>query len=564
MSDAARRLPDPAPAQTPVAQTEAATAPATAPPPATPASPAGALHFPGRPAACLVASVLLWVAQGLGMNLVAVNTAQLQGAFGVTSTEISWLVAAYMVPNVSLTILLTKIRTQFGLRPFAEVAICVFVSVSLLHLVVHDFGSALIVRFLAGMAAAPMSTLGFLYMLEAFPQAKKLSWGVSLALTCSAATAAIARIVSPFLLDQSSWSGLYSLEVGCALLALMAVLLVPLAPVPHARVLHRLDFVSYPLVATGFGLVAVVLVLGRAYWWFEAPWIGACLAVAALSLAAAAAIELNRTTPLLDIAWLVSPEMVRFGVTLLLFRLVLAEQSSGAIGLFQQIGLLNEQSRTLYLVTLTATVGGGILCALTIRADRAPLLQAAALAMIATGAFLDSRATSLTRPEEMLVSQGMIALGAALFLPPTMLAGLMMTLKRGPTLITSFIAVFLATQSLGGLMGSAAFGTLVTIRQKMHLRGLADQMILSNPLISHRIEQLGGIYSATLADRRLLNAEGVSLLVQQAGREAWILAYNDAFLLIAAIAAAALIWIVSQEAATRIRALVLRPHPAGA
>lgn len=559
MSAATARLPVPAAGS----GAPAAAAPA-GPTPASPAPLPAIPHFPGRPAACLVASLLLWLAQGLGMNLIAVNTSQLQGAFGATGVEVSWLIAAYMAPNVSLTILLTKIRTQFGLRPFAEAAICLFVAVSLLHLVVHDLGTALIVRFLAGMAAAPMSTLGFLYMLEAFPQAKKLSWGLSLALTASASTATIARLVSPALLDQGTWHGLYSLEVGCALLALMAVLMVPLAPTPHAKVLHRLDFISYPLLATGMGLVAVVLALGRLYWWFEAPWIGVCLAVAALCLAAAAAIELTRTTPLLDIAWLTSPEMVRFGLTLLVFRLVLAEQSSGAMGLFQQIGLLNEQSRGLYLVMLAATLGGGITCALTIRAERVPLLHMAALAMIATGAFLDSRVTSLTRPAELFVSQGLIAFGSALFLPPAMLAGLMKTLKRGPTFITSFIAVFLATQYLGGLMSSAAFGSFVTIRQKVHLRALADHFILSNPLIAHRIEQLGGIYGATLADRRLLNAEGVSLLVQQAGREAWILAYSDAFLVIAGIAAAAFIWLVAQAAATRIRGLTARSGAAAA
>lgn len=125
-----------------------------------------------RMIACIATSALLWSAQGLGMNLIAANTSQISGALGATTNETMWLVAAYMAPNVSLTMLLTKVRNQFGLRRFTEIGIALFVAVSCLHLFVQDLHAALVVRFLAGVAASPMSTLGFLYMLEAFPQSK--------------------------------------------------------------------------------------------------------------------------------------------------------------------------------------------------------------------------------------------------------------------------------------------------------------------------------------------------------------------------------------------------------
>ncbi|GGB40320.1 MFS transporter [Tistrella bauzanensis] len=516
-----------------------------------------------RTIACIAASLLLWVTQGLGMNLIAANTVQIQGALGASTNEAMWLVAAYMAPNVSLTIILTKIRTQFGLRRFAEISLGVFVTVAGLHLFVQDLHAAVVVRFLAGIAASPMSTLGFLYMLEAFPASLKMSWGLSLAITCTTLGAPVARIISPDLLDIGLWHGLYVLEIGLALIALAVVHLLPLTPIPHARVLRPLDFVSYPLVAIGFGLLAVVMVLGRYYWWFEAPWIGVCLALAAMAIALAAAIEINREQPLIDIRWLTSPEILHIAAVLLVFRIVLSEQTSGAFGLFQALGLLNEQNRTLQVVILLSSIGGGITCAMVLKPGRDAPIHALALVLIAAGAFTDAHATNLTRPTEMYLSQAMIAFGGVLFLPPSLLAGLGHALRQGPTTITSFIAMFLFTQSLGGLMGSALFGTVVTLREKFHSSQLVETVVMTDPVVVARVRQLAGAYGPVLSDPQLRDAEGLALLSRQASREATILAYNDVFLMVAALAAMALAGLVLHLLYQRIR-LAVSSTPAGA
>lgn len=527
-----------APAETQQNRTEERPA-GNGPKPAVSQPPSGFLSV-RRSTIYIAASVVLWLTQGLGMNFVAVNTNQIQGSLGATLTETNWLTAAYMAPNVSLTLLLIKVRTQFGLRRFCEVSLCIFVAASLLHLFVYDFWSALPVRFLAGAAASPVSTIGFLYMLEAFPPAKKMTWGLSLALTCSGAMPTVARIISPSLLDLGQWQQLYMMEIGLALMSLAIVYLLPLAPVPHAKVLHWRDFVTYPLVAIGFGLVAIVLVLGRNYWWFEAQWIGVCLAIAALSIGLAAAVEIRRHTPLIDIKWLTSPDIVRFTLTLLTFRIVLSEQTAGAIGLFQILGLLNEHSRLLQGVVLLGSLLGGFACGVFVKLERVTAFHCLALACIAAGAYMDSYATNLTRPHDMYFSQALIAFGSGLFLPPALLAGLTKTLKQSPNLITSFVVVFLFTQSVGGLIGSALFGSFVTLREKFHSSYLVEQVVLSDPIVADRVRQLSAAYGRVLTDQQLLNAEGLALLSQQVTREANVLAYNDAFLAIAVISVTAL------------------------
>jgi len=502
----------------------------------------------------MCASVLLALTQGLGMNLITANIPQIQGAIGATTNEATWMVAAYMAPNVSLTLALIKIRQQYGLRNFAEISILGFVVACILNLIVHDLPSAIVVRFMSGVAASPMSSLGFLYMLEPFPPHKKMQFGLPLALTAISLGAPMARLIAPGLLDIDGFHGLTTLEVALALVAFSLVYLLPLSPQPRAKVIETLDVVSYLFIAVGFGSIAVILVLGRLYWWFEVPWIGICLALAIASITIAAVIELNRKNPLLDIRWLASPAILHFTAALLVFRIVLSEQTTGATGFFQVLGLTNDQMITMYWIILAASVAGGLTCTVVMKPGREQAIHLVALTMLAAGALMDSRATSLTRPEQMYASQALIAYAGALFLPPALLRGLMSALSKGPNYILSFVIVFLTTQSIGGLLGSAVLGTFVTIREKFHSSVLVEHVTLSDPAVVQRITQLGGAYARMGTDQTVSKAQGLALLSQQATREANVLAYNDVFLVIALLSAAAFVALLIHIAYDAVRA----------
>lgn len=513
-----------------------------------------------RAALYMLTSLVLSLTQGLGMNLATANLPQLQGPLGATTNEVTWLVAAYMAPNVSLALILVKVRAQFGLRNFAELSILLFVIVMLLHIFVRDLQSALVVRFFSGIAAAPISTLAFLYMLEPLPPAKKLSIGQPIVLTNIALGAPLARLISPDLLAVGDWHGLYLFEIALAMMAFAAVYLLPLTPPPRAKVIHWLDVVSYLFIAIGLGLTAMVFALGRVYWWFEAPWLGIMLAAGIASLTCAILIELNREAPFLDIRWLTSKEILYLAGTLLIFRLLMSEQTAGAFAYFQTLGLQNEQMTTLSLVVIGASILGGLTYIAVSGPGRGTAIQMAALALVLVGALMDSRTTNLTRPEQMYVSQALIAMAGVLFLPPAMATGMMMALQRGPVFILNFIVVFLTTQSLGGVLGSALMGTFITWRTRFHFQHLIEPLTLTDPQVAQRIAQLSGAYSRVVSDRTLLNAEGVVLLGRQVTREATLLAYNDAFLLIAILAAVAL---AAMALHLTIRAIGKRlsPHP---
>ncbi|KGE02367.1 MULTISPECIES: MFS transporter [Rhizobium/Agrobacterium group] len=510
--------------------------------PASPVAPAPAAFVPKSPAmtvAYIVAGTLIALTQGLGLSFISTNLQQIAGPMSLTQVETTWLMAAYLFPNASLTLLLFKVRAQYGLRNFAEVAVVAYVLVCLAHFWVDSYHSALVLRFFAGVAAAPMTSLGFLYILEAIPPARKMNIGLCIALTALAIPAPITGLISPTLLDLGDYHALYVVEMGLAMVSLGLVYLLPLNSPPRAKVISSLDVVSYIFLAIALGCFAVVLTVGRLYWWTATDWLALPIIAGIIASAIFAMIELNRRNHLVDIRWLTSREILHFTGALLVFRIALSEQSSGAINFLRNAGMLNEQMAGLYWVILAGSIVSGIVCAAIMKPGRASAIHAVSLLFVAIGSYMDSRSTTLTRPEQMYVSQFLVSFASGLFLPPALAVGMGAALKRGPSYILSFIVVFLATQKIGGYLGSALYGTFVQWREQFHSFRLVSQLTSTDPLVAARLKQLGGAYGKVLTDPNQQTVQGTALLARQVQQQAYALAYNDSFLLTAYLSLAA-------------------------
>lgn len=520
-------------------------------------SPPPFVPFPAWKAAIYaLSSVLLGLTQGLGLNLITANLTNLQAYFGATQQEVSWLPAAYFATNMTGTLLMFKIRNQFGMRRFAEIGIIVYVGLVVAHMFSNDLRSALVVRAMMGVAAAPLSTLAFFYMLEWLPPAKKMSIGICFGMVGSSLALPLARVMSPSLMQIGEWHGLYLMEVGLALVALAVIFLVPITHPPRQKSFDKDDLISFPLLAMGFGSIAIVLSMGRSYWWFEAPWLGVLAAIGIASLVLLALVELHRKQPMIDLRWLLTPDMLTFTGALIAVRILLSEQSAGAVGLFTVLGLGNDQLVPLFAIISVVTFIATYWLTTVIKPQRTPYLHLLALTTVAVAAWMDGHSSVTSRPEQFFVSQALMGFAAAIFLPPAMLHGFSRAMAKGPQYILSFLTVFLTTQTLGGLLGSAAMTTFVAVREQFHSNVIAQGVTLLDPLVAQRVQAYGGAYSKVLTDPALRDAKGLALLGQSATQQANVLAYNDLFMTIfaATIATIAVLLIHMLHGALKNRA----------
>ncbi|WP_375250568.1 MFS transporter [Sphingomonas sp.] len=526
--------------------------------PIMPGSPGSPDHPLGRKIAYGATGTLLGLTGGFGNALVSANTVTLAGALGLDPAEIAWLPTVYVMTNVSINLLLIKFRQQFGLRPYAVIFLTLYMMLTLAHLFVHGFWSAILVRAASGMAGAALSTFALYYFMQAFPAPWRLR-AIVVGIGVPQCATPLARLFSPELLSMSQWRTLYLFELGMAALSLAAVLRFRLPPTIRQKAFEPLDFVTFVLFAGATALFAAVLGLGRIVWWTQAAWIGWALLAAIPMFAAALWIEHHRRNPLLNTRWLGSADILRFAVVTVMARIILSEQTYGAIGLLTVLGQNNDQLITLFLLIFLSTASGVIASAATINVDRLTHAVMLAIGLVAIAAWADSYSTSLTRAPQFYLTQSVIAFSAAFFLGPSLLFGMTRALQQGTGHVISFIALFGMLNSLGGLAGSALLGTYQVVREKANNAALVQAIDPTDPQVQARLQAGAGGVARVVGDPGLRIAEGGALLSQAATREANVLAYNDVFRLVAVLAALVFCYLLFLLLRRRWRAAHMSP-----
>jgi hypothetical protein len=239
--------------------------------------------------------------------------------------------------------------------------------------------------------------------------------------------------------------------------------------------------------------------------------------------------------------------VVRIAAVAFCVRIIIAEQSFGSVGLLSTLGFGTQQFRSLFIVVTIASILGLVFSLATFR-PQAPArnIQLACL-LIAIAAFMDSTTTNLTGPANLYISQALVGFAALMFIGPSMLIGLSRALLCGPPFFISWIVVFLASQNLGGLVGSALFGTIQTAREKFHSSVLTQQVLLGDPTDAAAFGASSQHLAGVIVDPILRNAQGAALVSQRVAREANLLAWNDVFMIISVLASLLFLWGVAIE-----------------
>lgn len=272
----------------------------------------------------------------------------------------------------------------------------------------------------------------------------------------------LAWIISPFLVSTDSWSVLYTFELGLALCCLAMVVSLKLPRSLRIYVFEKQDFFTFALLAPGFACLCIVLTQGPILWWFNSEWLAYVL-IAGFSLVVLGLLyEHYRANPLIMTRWLGASSTLRFIFGAFAIRLLMSEQSYAAVNFLKAMGMGPDQFVPLYVVILVGILSGTLFSALTFSRERIifHLLFAEFLILVACG--LDYHLTSDVRPVNFFASQFLVGFAGGLFIGPLLLIGFAQTLAKGPSYVVTFIVLFSATQTFGGLVGSSFFLDLST------------------------------------------------------------------------------------------------------
>ena len=178
------------------------------------------------------------------------------------------------------------------------------------------------------------------------------------------------------------------------------------------------------------------------------------------------------------------------------------------------------------------------------------------LLLVGLGTWLASCATGLVAGEQLRVSLVLLGMGQMLFLVPNLVVGaLSVKPEDGPTATIAFNLTTLGGTALG--VGLASH--LATERQKLHSNILVDHVSWLDPLAGDRLSALASAWSTRIGDDMAGNVALVNLGAA-VRREAWLLAINDSFAVMAAVVIVGLLGVALIGPSPPLP----RPHPGNA
>ncbi|MBL44462.1 MAG: MFS transporter [Sphingomonadaceae bacterium] len=517
--------------------------------PILPGSPANPDHPPGRRAAYLGIGILLGLIGGAQNGFLIANSPALRAGFALTPVEEGWLTVAFYSTYACMSMLLFRVRQEFGVQPFVRWAMAGLVAANFVQMMGPGYYPELAARAVAGIAASGLSALSVYYLMQGLPPALRVG-GLIISLGLIQFAFPLTRAISPALLVDGDMDHVFQFQFAMSLLGFGLVYWLRLPPGLRKGTFEKLDIPSIALFMLGVGALCAFLVQGRIQWW-DTPWLGYALVATIVGLGGCFLIEANRKSPMLDLSWLSSRAILGLAAIGATVRILVAEQGFGASGLFAALGYGNEQLTGYFWILAGATFGGVVLS--VVRLDPKDLTRPVlfAVAVICVAAFADTRTGVMTRPQDLYATQAAIAFAAVFAMGPIMMEGMLRALAAGQSYVISFIAVFSLSQSIGGLAGISLLSAFHTIRLKTHLIDAGSTLTLGNSKFAEALSNAVQRVAPAQADPALQQQAAASIISQQVGREAAVLAFNDVFFLIGTLAAAtfavlAMPWLINK------------------
>jgi DHA2 family multidrug resistance protein len=469
----------------------------------------------------------------LDIQVVATSLPTIQVALRISPQQMSWVQTAYLVAEViaiPLTGFLTRVLTM---RWLFVIAVSGFTFASLGCASSQNFEQLVAWRVLQGFSGGTLIPAVFSAVFLLFP-ARLEGVATTIAGVLAVLAPTVGPIVGGWITHAFSWHWLFLINlVPGALSAASGAALLPRSP-PSLREAKTLDLVSLALLAVTLATFEIGLKEAPSLGWTSPLTLG-LFGLSAICAAGFTFRVLRRDRPIVDLRTLSDP---RFAVACCLSFVL-------GIGLFGSVYLMPvflalvrghdalAIGQIMLVTGLAQLVAAPLAVFLEKRMD-ARILAAAGFALFALGLALSANETPATDFAEMLWPQ--IVRGAAIMfclLPPTRLALGHLPLEK----IADASGLFNLMRNLGGAIGIALVDTVIFGRAPLHASAIADQLRSGN--IDTAIAAGMPVQAYLAARDAPISAAAEAMARSLVEKLALSEAINDAWLLIAAITAAA-------------------------
>jgi MFS transporter, DHA2 family, multidrug resistance protein len=514
----------------------ATTAPGVARPTAAEAAAAEAAAFVSRYRwLILLGLITAAIMEVLDTTIINVALPQMAGNLGATQQEISWVSTGYILSNVVVLPMTAFFTERIGRQRYLTASIIIFIVASFFCGTSSSLTELVVWRIIQGAGGAALLSTAQATLRQIFPREQQgMVQAIFLLGIIVAPT--LGPTLGGWITDNYSWSWCFYINIPIGIGSAFLVNTFLKDPPDQHRHRGEVDWFGIALLTVGIGSLQWVLEEGNSKDWFSDKWI---LRFAILS----------GVCIILLIWWELSS---RNKHPIVNFRVLKNRELAASIFLFVALGFglyggvfifpLFTQSLLRFTPTETglALMPGGIatavtavICGLLLNGPR-PKVDPRVLIAIGVALFVVSMwdlGHLTTNAGESDVRLALIIRGAGLgflFTPINNVA--YASLK--PSEAQQASGLINLSRQLGGSFGIAILATYVTVHTQIHRVDLLANVYPGNPMVEDRLRMLTANliahgYNVVEAQRGAL-----ALLDQETMRQASMLSYNDAWLLL--------------------------------
>jgi DHA2 family multidrug resistance protein len=464
------------------------------------------------------------------------------GGIAATPDEGSWISTAYLVGEIITIPLTAWLSRVFTVRYYLLGNVVLFLIFSGLCGISTSLGEMIFFRAAQGFTGGVLIPMSLTVIISTMPK-NILPVGQAMFGMTATLAPAIGPALGGWLTDHFGWQWNFYINFIPGALMLAAIWYAMDKEPMKLNQLREGDWWGILCMAIGLGSLIAMLEEGQRKDWFGSQFIINCAILAAIFVPLFVLIELVRERPFVNLRLLGSRNLgftsvVAFGLGLALYgSIFLIPLYLGEVQGYSPLQI----GRTLMWVGLPQFLIFPFLPMLMKKFDER-LLVCWGCVVFAVSCFMNTRMNYNTAGDQLMIANIVRAFGQPFTIVP--ITGLAIA-TLAPKDAGSGSAIFNIFRNVGGSFGIAILSTLITRREQFHDLRIGEAVTNYSPATQARLTALQQEFISKGSDPVLAMKQAYNAIKSLVRRDAMIMAFNDAFLVIGIglLVAAAAVWL---------------------
>ena len=472
----------------------------------------------------------------MDVQIVTSSLTQIQGGLSASPDEIAWVQTSYLIADVVMVPLSGMLSRLLSTRVLFVTAALGFTGSSALCATATSLGQMILFRAMQGFSGGAMMPLVFpvIYTKFRMPQLASILVLIGLILNLSST---LGPTIGGYLTDTFSWHWLFLVNIVPGIAVAVAVWLLIDIDKPELSLLRHFDLCGLVLMAVFLGCLQYALQEGPRWDWLSDGSIRAAVVVSGIAAGFFFWRVLTYHQPIVDLRAFTNRNFTLGAF----YTFVVGTGMYGTtylvpLFLAQVRGFSSLQIGETVVITGLAQLAMSPISPFLARKMDLRLMLGIGIALFAVAMYLTAGLTHQSGFAELFVPQAVRGVALMMcYIPANIIA-----LGSVPQdQLKNAAGLYNLTRDLGGAIALATIGTLLNRRLDFHWNRLIEDINPARPAVQHfldmRTNHLDGLVPGD-AGRAALK-----LLADLVHREALVMTYNDAIMLIGGVFVAALL-----------------------